>query len=73
MPWSNDFLQPTQSFVVAFDIASSSQNYLYPNGLQLDRHTSFLAIDQTRLIRRCGPNYAVGSQLLGKVRYLMPL
>lgn len=65
MPWLPNFLQPTQSFLVAFDIASSSQNYLNPNGLQRDRQGLFQAIDQTRLVRRCVTNDAVGGQFLG--------
>ena len=65
MPWLTNFLQPTQSFLVAFDIASSSQNYLNPNGLQRDRQGLFQAIDQTRLVRRCVTNDAVGGQFLG--------
>jgi hypothetical protein len=65
MPWLTNFLQPTQSFLVAFDIASSSQNYLNPNGLQRDRQGLFQAIDQTRLVRRCVAHDAVGGQFLG--------
>lgn len=65
MPWLTNFLQPTQSFLVAFDIASSSQNYLNPNGLQRDRQGLFQAIDQTQLVRRCVTNDAVGGQFLG--------
>jgi hypothetical protein len=64
-PWLNNFLKPTQSFVVAFDIASSSQNYLNPNGLKRDRERLFLAIDRTQLVRRCVPHHAVGGQFLG--------
>jgi len=65
MAWLTNFLQPTQSFLVAFDIASSSQNYLNPNGLQRDRQGLFQAIDQTRLVRRCVAFDAVGGQFLG--------
>ena len=65
MAWLTNFLQPTQSFLVAFDIASSSQNYLNPNGLQRDRQGLFQAIDQTQLVRRCVTNDAVGGQFLG--------
>jgi hypothetical protein len=65
MAWLTNFLQPTQSFLVAFDIASSSQNYLNPNGLQRDRQGLFQAIDQTRLVRRCVAYDAVGGQFLG--------
>lgn len=65
MSWLRHFRQPTQSYVVAFDIASSSQNYLNPNGLQLDRQGLFLAIDGTRLVRRCVEDDAVGGQFLG--------
>ncbi len=65
MAWLTNFLQPTQSFLVAFDIASSSQNYLNPNGLQRDRQGLFQAIDQTQLVRRCVTNDAVAGQFLG--------
>ena len=65
MAWLTNFLQPTQPFLVAFDIASSSQNYLNPNGLQRDRQGLFQAIDQTRLVRRCVAYDAVGGQFLG--------
>jgi len=65
MAWLTNFLQPTQSFLVAFDIASSSQNYLNPNGLQRDRQGLFQAIDQTRLVRRCVAYDVVGGQFLG--------
>ena len=74
MSWLQTFLLPTQSYLVCFDIASSSQNYLNPNGLQRDREQLFQAIDQTVLVRRCVSTSSVGGQFLGdEYRLAFPL
>lgn len=65
MNLANRFLQPTDCFLVAFDIVSSSQNLSNPNGLARDRRALFEAINQTALVRQCTRSESVVGQFLG--------
>ena len=65
MSLANRFLQPTDCFLVAFDIVSSSQNLANPNGLARDRRALFEAINQTSLVRQCTRSESVVGQFLG--------
>ena len=65
MNLANRFLQPTDCFLVAFDIVSSSQNLANPNGLARDRRALFEAINQTALVRQCTRSESVVGQFLG--------
>ena len=65
MNLANRFLQPTDCFLVAFDIVSSSQNLANPNGLARDRRALFEAINQTALVRQCTSSESVVGQFLG--------
>ncbi len=65
MNLANRFLQPTDCFLVAFDIVSSSQNLANPNGLARDRRALFEAINQTSLVRQCTRSESVVGQFLG--------
>ena len=65
MNLANRFLQPTDCFLVAFDIVSSSQNLANPNGLGRDRQALFEAINQTALVQQCTSGESVVGQFLG--------
>ena len=65
MNLANRFLRPTDCFLVAFDIVSSSQNLANPNGLARDRRALFEAIDQTALVRQCTRSESLVGQFLG--------
>ena len=65
MNLANRFRQPTDCFLVAFDIVSSSQNLPNSNGLGRDRQALFEAIDQTALVRQCTSSGSVVGQFLG--------
>ena len=65
MNLANRFLQPTDCFLVAFDIVSSSQNLPNSNGLGRDRQALFEAIDQTALVRQCTRSESLVGQFLG--------
>ena len=65
MNLANRFLQPTDCFLVAFDIVSSSQNLANSNGLGRDRRALFEAINQTALVRQCTRSESVVGQFLG--------
>lgn len=56
---------PTNCFLVAFDIVSSSQNLNNPNGLARDRELLFDAINQTKLVRQGAINKSIVGQFLG--------
>jgi hypothetical protein len=66
MNLANRFLLPTDCFLVAFDIVSSSQNLANSNGLGRDRRALFEAIDQTALVRQCTTSESVVGQFLGE-------
>jgi hypothetical protein len=65
MNLANRFLRPTDCFLVAFDIVSSSQNLANPNGLARDRRALFEAINQTALVRQCTSSESLVGQFLG--------
>jgi hypothetical protein len=65
MNLANRFLRPTDCFLVAFDIVSSSQNLANPNGLARDRRALFEAINQTALVRQCTRSESLVGQFLG--------
>jgi hypothetical protein len=65
MNLANRFLRPTDCFLVAFDIVSSSQNLANPNGLARDRRALFEEIDQTALVRQCTRSESLVGQFLG--------
>lgn len=56
---------PTNCFLVAFDIVSSSQNLNNPNGLARDREQLVDAINQTKLVRQGAINKSIVGQFLG--------